>query len=186
LFVIGFGGLAFMIAKKMPEARRAQIAGDDKFAGFFYSFKKTISDRIKKNPRFKDFSWLDVAQKLLLKGRVVALKAENKINEYIMKLRQRAENQQNKDAAMLDNYWHDLKSMVKAKKNFNAVTIEPRDAEIARENTSASDEDLVARQSIESAAPAVKTAFPEQLTARSSRQKKRHQRKKKVNDPFRW
>jgi len=44
----------------------------------------------------------------------MVLKIENKINDYILKLHQQAEVKRGKNTEILDNYWHDLKIMVKS------------------------------------------------------------------------
>ncbi|NCB64435.1 MAG: hypothetical protein EOM52_12750, partial [Clostridia bacterium] len=95
--------------RKRAEAERAAFP-----AGVFSGLKNWIVGRIKRRSSMKDFSWIDFSQKQLLKIRVAVLKIDNKINEIAGKLRQRAEKKRQEEQIAGDNYWQDLKNVVKA------------------------------------------------------------------------
>ena len=111
----GIAGAGSIIARKMPQAVKTLEAERAAFpAGVFSGLKNWIVGRIKRRSSVKDFSWIDFSQKQLLKIRVAVLKIDNKINEIAGKLRQRAEKKRQEEQIAGDNYWQDLKSVVKA------------------------------------------------------------------------
>jgi hypothetical protein len=182
VFIGSVAGAGAIAARKMPQAmREAQLSPEAKLLNFRAAAKGWFAARIKSNRYLKDFSWIDFVQKQLLKARVLAMKADNKINDCTAKLRQRAENQKKKEEALLDNYWHDLKTMVKARKPLIVVKDSKKSSEINPESKHGS---LVA----DKAEPITeREAMPEQEISRQFRSKKRHNsKKKKIKDPFQW
>jgi len=117
IFIASVAGIAIIVRRTMPRVQQvAESSSQIKQINLAESLKTTLVALIKKNPHLKDFSWMDFMQKILLKGRVLVMKAENKISDYILKLKKRSEEQQKKEATLLDNYWHDLRTIVKTKK----------------------------------------------------------------------
>lgn len=198
LFGIGIAGAVSILIRRMPFAQRtAAIPGSAEAVNLGQAAKNLCVAGIKKVPFFRDFSWLDFVQKMLMRGRVMVLKAENKINEYMTKLRQKAEVERAKDGEVLDNYWHDLKSMVKAK---NPIMHQDRaagqnatlDGEGKLEQVDVRAAITQAQAQIETVQLSVaKVALPEETQKahnqnQSQTYKKRGARKRKFKDPFQW
>ena len=105
ILVVGVAGTATILARKMPVARRTAVTSIElNAANFSQAAKGWCAARIKKMPYFRDFNWMDFLQKMLMRGRVLVLKTENKINDYMLRLRQKAETEKQKDGQVLDNY----------------------------------------------------------------------------------
>lgn len=176
---------AVIFARKMPQAMRmADSRRELGAAGLFFGVKNWFAGKIKEDRRLKDFSWRDLAQKQLLKARVLVLKAENKINDYMVKLRRHSETQHRESEIAADKYWHDIKNIVKSKKTALQKTadglIQGKTVEI---KTQKKDSGGIG----ETESIVVKTALPDQASAKTSRPKrKRVIRKKKTADPFAW
>jgi hypothetical protein len=183
LVLVGsIAGAGSILVRKMPRAiKTLEIEESSGRFGWRAGFA-WLSAKIRQNPRLKDFSWLDFLQKKLLKIRVAVLKVDNKINDFAAKLRQRAEKEQRKDGgeATADNYWRDLKTIVKNKQSLSAA----KKHKIA---TIAAGADGQVERADEDALPVKRVVTPEQTTAKVGRTKKRRlNRKKKTGDPFAW
>ncbi len=190
--VAGAGGI---IVRKMPQALRSvEMSGAEGFAHWFGGLKNWLVAGIKRNPRWRDFSWLDFSQKQLLKIRVAVLKVENKIGDYTDKLRQRAQKQQKENEAPEDNYWRDLKNIVKTKQlpqdknDKNKLKIsgyKPEIIDVVKKDAKDSAVEIVA---ISKSEPMVnRVAIPEKTHSKTARpKKKRVVKKKKTKDPFAW
>ncbi len=173
-------GLFAFVAKKMRIAEQVAVKpGDIDLAGLGKTARNWLEAKVKTAPGIRDFSWMNFVQKILLKGRVMTLKAENKINDYMVKLRQRAEEQQKKEEALLDNYWRDLKTIVKTKK-----PLYRRDAKTSV--VELDPETKTGPAAGTATAVTVKTALPEPLPKSPQHKKKHHAKKKKYRDPFQW
>jgi hypothetical protein len=188
-------GLLSIVARRMPSAKQAsEGASSLKMAHLWMGLKSWIHARIKKTPYFKDFSWLDFLQKQLLKVRVLTLKTENKINDYTVRLRQHAENQQKKDETFFDNYWHDLKTIVKTKKlvpiqknsdTLGCIGDNREKSSVFKVTNILPAESMIEKKSTEMTIGRV--VMPEAVAQKPFHQKKRHQsKKKKFKDPFQW
>ena len=168
--IVLFGSIAGLFAviyRKMPALKQIpKESGVSARADFWTKLKSWSVLSFKKIPYFRNFSWLDFLQKILLKGKLLVLKTENKLNEYMLKLRQRAENQKQ---ALPDNYWHDIKTTVKTKK--------PLDQ----------DEQVVAAGAANAALPD-NSALPEsEMEKNEIHSKKKHfHKKRRFRDPFKW
>ncbi|MCU0653141.1 MAG: hypothetical protein MUD10_02680 [Candidatus Pacebacteria bacterium] len=187
LFIGSAAGVVAIAAKKMPALNEIPEKSDLKVLGTFGAFKKWLAFKVKSNPKLKDLSWIDLAQKTLIKGRVIVLKTENKLNEYMVKLRQRAESQQKEKEALLDNYWHDLKTIVKTKKI--AVGKNPKGGvetlTVARPTGEATVHSEISEFPAEE--EGMKTVFPEESSQKHHHKKKKHSGfKKRFRDPFSW
>jgi len=78
-----------------------------------FNLKRTLlklKEKIKILNPFKDFSSEVFLQKILSKIRILALKIENKIANYLQKLREKS---QKKKAKENDHYWKELKKSTK-------------------------------------------------------------------------
>lgn len=201
LFIGSVTGVVLFIVKKMPATDQLpEKSGDFRLVNALGGAKNWFGSKIQKVPYVKDFSWIDFAQKALLRGKLVALKAENKINDYMVKLRQRAENEKKKEEALLDNYWHDLKTIVKTKKNagkglkrIEAETesgLEDRAVDEVSLNSVNDLAESTEKQAVlsEKSEPMIgKVVMPEQLFPKHMHNKKKHHsKKKKFRDPFKW
>jgi hypothetical protein len=193
VFLGGVAGAAVIFGRKMPAARKAvETSPEAKLAGLGVSMKNWLASKIKQSPRFKDFNWIDFAQKRLLKIRVVVLKTENKINDYMVKLRHHADEQKKKEEVLLDNYWRDLKTIIKTKKSLPEKKGSKR---TAQELQAAGKDPFQVGEMIEAEAHEVAKAeprigrvvMPEQIAPKISNKKKKHNHQKRhFKDPFSW
>ncbi len=181
VFFGSIGGAGIIIARKMPQAMRiADSRREFAPASLFLDAKKWIAGKMEQSERFKDFSWPNLAQKQLLKARVVVLKAENKINDYMARLRDHSNGRHEDGQAAADKYWYGIKNIIKTKQEFAKKPAEAKAVEIKSAKIGLSEPAGV--ESI-----AVKTVFPEKKAAKSTRPKrKRSAKKKKTADPFAW
>ncbi len=201
LFIGSAAGAITFAAKKMPAADQLpEKARELRLASVFGVINNWMVVKIKKTKYFKDFSWIDFVQKRLLKTRVIVMKAENKINDYMVKLRQRAEDQKNKDEALLDNYWHDLKTMVKTKKPLvvkGVQSLETGASELAQTisvkigGAISGEKPVSVQKSVSNIEPMIgRVVMPEDVIQKPAhQQKKRHSsnsKKQRFRDPFRW
>jgi len=204
VFIGSIAGMAAIILRRMPTAKQAsERSADFKLANIVSGLKIWIEAKIKATPYFKDFSWIDFLQKHLLKAKLLILKAENKVNDYILRLRRRAEAQSAKEEARLDNYWHDLKTIVKTtkksvlskktakNKSREAVSEDEPIAEAAMafENPALDDIRAAAKKTI--AEPMIgRVVMPESVIEKpAAHQKKKRPaggKKRKLRDPFSW
>lgn len=199
LFGIGVAGAGTILFRRMPFAQRtAAIPGSAEAVNLGQAAKNLCVAGIKKVPCFRDFNWLDFVQKMLMRGRVLVLKAENKINEYMTKLRQKAEAEREKDGEVLDNYWHDLKSMVKTKNPMRRSAA--ADGEDALPESEGRPEEVDVHAAITQAQAQIETvqlsvtkvALPEEpqkaqtQNQSQTQKKKRGTKKRKFKDPFQW
>jgi len=187
VFVGSVAGAGSILVRKMPQAIKSVEAAEssDRF-GWRVGFAWLLA-KIKQSPRLKDFSWLDFLQKRLLKIRVAVLKIDNKINEFAAKLRQRAEKQRHQGQAPADDYWRDLRTIIKTKQlpagaRKTKIVDNPADPEIVAVSQSPVEAGAVGED-----APMIKRSVtPEQSVAAVKGKKKRTSRKKKSGDPFAW
>ncbi|MFA6375809.1 MAG: hypothetical protein WCX69_00200 [Candidatus Paceibacterota bacterium] len=204
IFVGSIAGMVMIGMRRMPTAKQAsERSADFKLANIIPGLKVWVEARIKKTPYFKDFSWIDFLQKHLLKAKLLILKAENKVNEYIVRLRQRAEAQSAQKEARLDNYWHDLKTIVKttqksvlSKKNTNnkiqeAVKGEKikADHSITLEKPTIVENDIDVKKS--ASEPMIgRVVMPEDVlekpVAHQKKKRSANSKKRKLRDPFSW
>jgi hypothetical protein len=108
-----------IVARKMPALAQIKCLPQvtEQKAGWPAAIRLWIVSRLKQVPLFrewfKDFSYTNFLQKLLLKVRVMMIKLENKTGFYLEKLRLQAKEKQ--EAAASDNYWSDIKNIIKNK-----------------------------------------------------------------------
>jgi hypothetical protein len=183
IFLGSTAGMITIAVRRMPSAEQvSERAGDFKLADMWIGIRNWLETRIKKIPCFKEFSWMEFLQKRLLKIRVLALKTENKINEYMTKLRQRAEEQKKREEALLDDYWKDIKTIVKSRRPVRgakrSVESEPG---TAQESAAA----VISGTNVgpETAGQTMSERAPSGAVRQKIRQSKK---KKKFRDPFQW
>ena len=108
--IILFGsllGIGMILFRKIPDLIELPEAPTR------FNFKKTLLNfkgKIKVLNPLKNFSSEVFLQKILSKIRILALKIENKIANYLQKLREKS---QKKKAKENDNYWKELKKSTK-------------------------------------------------------------------------
>jgi|GEM_PF-701050 len=201
IFAGSVAGMFTIVARKMPTAKQAsERSADFKLANLVSGLKNWLETKIKKTPYFKNFSWIDFTQKQLLKAKLLILKAENKINDYMVRLRQRAEEQGKKDEALLDNYWHDLRTIVKTKKPIlvkkNSKSEADKEIMISEADKPVAAKKTVARLETEFSA---KTELPEMAVgkvvmpedviekpAHHQKKKRANSKRRRLRDPFSW
>lgn len=201
VFVISAAGAATILVRKMPSARRMAVTSVElNAANFTQAARGWCVARLKRVPYFRDFNWVEFLQKMLMRGRVLVLRAENKINDYMLKLRQKAEAEKQKEGQVLDNYWHDLKTIVKTKKldsRHATHEIEAAATGVETEFGIKSTQPLAAQtpdSALEimvdaSAATVSRVVMPEDTVSANqaqSHKKKRSAKKRKLKDPFQW
>ncbi|MFA5432967.1 MAG: hypothetical protein WC319_08870 [Candidatus Paceibacterota bacterium] len=109
VLIVSFLGLSFLIIKKVP-ALKAMPEPEAIFLK--KDLKKKIREKtkevIKENSNFLEA----LLHKILSKIRILSLKIDNKMSDWIKKLRDRSV-ERTKD---FDNYWKEIKASVKKKK----------------------------------------------------------------------
>lgn len=176
----GIAGAGSIIARKMPQAVKTLEAERAAFpAGVFSGLKNWIVGRIKRRSSVKDFSWIDFSQKQLLKIRVAVLKIDNKINEIAGKLRQRAEKKRQKEQIAGDNYWQDLKNVVKAGQSASGKKAKSPAAEFRGEDSHNSECPAAGAEGQKRGPEIKRVAMPETEGARSRKTRKRAPKRKK-------
>ena len=178
-FIGGIAGAGSIIARKMPQAIKALEADRAAFpVGAFAGIKNWIVGGIKRRSSMKDFSWIDFSQKQLLKIRVAVLKIDNKINEIAGKLRQRAEKKRQEEQIAGDNYWQDLKNIVKAGQSASGKKAKSPAAEFRGEDSHNSERPAAGAEG--QRGPEIKrVAMPETESGRPQKTRKRVAKMKK-------
>jgi len=105
--ILSFLILVFLIFKKVPDIRN--IPESDSIF-----FKKELREKIKiktKKVTKESANFLEaLLHKLLSKVRILSLKADKKLSDWIIKLRERSKKKK------IDSYWADIKESVNKKK----------------------------------------------------------------------
>jgi hypothetical protein len=110
ILIVSFLSLSFLIFKKMP-ALKAMPEPEAIF--FKKELKKKIRAKTKEVMEKRSNSLEAILHKLLSKIRILSLKTDKKMSDWIIKLRERSI-ERTKD---FDNYWKEIKASVKKKKN---------------------------------------------------------------------
>lgn len=104
ILICSFLGIGILIFRKIPVLVKlpdSNLPATPTFSPV-YLYKKLI-EKIKNIPGLKSFSFEIFLQKLLSKTRILTLRIENKIANYLQKLREKARKKND------DNYWQELK-----------------------------------------------------------------------------
>lgn len=103
-------GLGVMVWRKIPVLAELPEVSEGPREGLWLRLKNKIF-----NLSFiKDFNFLAFLQKILSKFRVLTLKTESKTADWLQKLRQKTQKQDN---FKNDNYWQELKNSTNNKAN---------------------------------------------------------------------
>lgn len=189
-FFIGGAIAVTIIVRKMPQA----IAGVGIDRGSRLGWRANviqIVEKIKHHPRVRNFSWMEFLQKQLLKARVAILKIDNKINDLTAKLRKRREKKNQENQVAAENYWRDLKGIVKSKKF--SPRVKTKSAAMAETVIIEGVDASTSRESLKEALAVKKTALPEILEQRHVKASKKQGAKRKKTrikaenkNPFSW
>ena len=107
--IVSFLCLSVLIFKKIPELK----AMPEPEAIFLKKeLKKKIKERTKEVIKERSNSFEATLHKLLSKIRILSLKTDKKMSDWIIKLRERSVDR----TKNFDNYWKEIKASVKKKK----------------------------------------------------------------------
>jgi methyl-accepting chemotaxis protein len=110
VLIVSFFCLSFLIFRKIPAVK----AMPEPEAIFFKKeLKKKIKDKTKEVIKERSNSFESLLHKLLSKIRILSLKTDKKMSDWITKLRERSLER----TKGFDNYWKEIKASVKKKKD---------------------------------------------------------------------
>jgi len=110
ILIVSFSGLSFLIFKKIPVLREMP---EPEAIFLKKDLKKKIREKTKEVIKERSNSLEAILHKLLSKIRILSLKTDKKMSDWIIKLRERSV-ERTKD---FDNYWKEIKASVKKKKD---------------------------------------------------------------------
>lgn len=103
-------GMGVIIFRKIPVlVELPEISPQEKRGEALHFFQKGM-ERIKGISPFKSFSYEIFLQKILSKIRILNLKSENKIANWLQRLREKSQKKK-----LDDNYWEEIKKSTKKK-----------------------------------------------------------------------
>jgi len=106
IIFVGSGmGMLILIFPKIPLLRALPERGE-KFPPF-----EQIKRKVRRNTFFSSFSLEKTLQKFLLRIKILSLKFENKISDWLSQLRERKKEQEE-----IDDYWEKIRKATKQKK----------------------------------------------------------------------
>ena len=110
IFFVSFFGLVFIVIKKIPQLREIpENIQDVREKNFYQKIKNKVSEEFKKT--FSKISLESFFHKILSKIRIINLKIENKIANYLQQLREKQKRKKENKS-----YWQKLKETKKEKK----------------------------------------------------------------------
>lgn len=107
--VLSFLGLTFLILRKVPELKTMP---EPQFGFLRKDLKKKLREKTKEVLKENSNTLEGVLHKVLSKIRILSLKVDKKVSDWIIKLRNRSL-ERTKD---FDNYWKEIRASVKKKK----------------------------------------------------------------------
>jgi hypothetical protein len=108
LLVLSLAGLGVLVSRKVPEL----VAMPEPEGIFLKEETKTkIKEKAKEVLKNRSNSFEKFLQKFLSKTRILSLKAENKLSDWLRRLRERS-TERTKE---IDNYWKEIKTSIKKK-----------------------------------------------------------------------
>ncbi len=107
ILVASFCGLAFMVSRKIPA-----LAEMPEPVFIKEETRQMIREKTKEVLKERSSSLEKSLQKILSKTRILSLKAEKKLSDWIIKLRERSLERTVKD---IDNYWKEIRTSIKKK-----------------------------------------------------------------------
>jgi len=108
--VLSFLGLTFLILRKVPELKEMP---EPELSFLKKDLRKKIREKTKEVLKENTHTLEGILHKVLSKIRILSLKVDKKVSDWITKLRSRSL-MRNKN---LDNYWKEITSSVKKKKD---------------------------------------------------------------------
>jgi hypothetical protein len=109
VLIVSFLGLSVLIFKKVPALK---VMPEPEAIFFKKELKKKIKEKTKEVIKERSNSFEAGLHKLLSKIRILSLKIDKKMSDWITKLRERSLER----TKGLDNYWKEIKASVKKKK----------------------------------------------------------------------
>ncbi len=108
LLVLSLAGLGVLVSRKIPE-----LAVMPEPQGIFLKeeTKIKIKEKAKEVLKNRSNSFEKFLQKFLSKTRILSLKAENKLSDWLRRLRERSMERTKE----IDNYWKEIKTSIKKK-----------------------------------------------------------------------
>jgi len=103
ILIASLGGLFYMFLIKMPKV--AKLPADSLIGKQLVIAE--LEKGLKSIPVFKDISFYSILKKILLKIKIMALKAENQSNSWLESLHQRSQRAEKKTHN--DNYWKEIR-----------------------------------------------------------------------------
>lgn len=182
-------GIGSIIGRKLPVLVQLARVAPEKKKEEAGSAKTWTSRLVEKIPFLKDFSYLTFMQKVLSRARVLMLRLESKTGNYLQKLREQA--QTKKTEAANDDYWQDLKNLIKTKDYLRRRASVKRKGGIEEESELAADEDKDAAAVMQKAAQSAGSdgkvtgrSIIEKVTAIQPNRNDRRNRRKKATVMF--
>ena len=107
---VSFLGLAFLILRKVPELKEMP---EPEWSFFKKDLRKKIKERTKEVLKENSNTLEGVLHKVLSKIRILSLKVDKKVSDWLIKLRSRSLER----TKGLDSYWKEIRASVKKKKD---------------------------------------------------------------------
>jgi len=108
--ILSFIGLAIIILKAVPQLKEMP---EPEFVFIRKDLRKKIRDKTKEVLKENSNNLESVLHKILSRIRIVSLRVDKRVSDWILKLRSRSL-ERTKEG--LDNYWKEIKASVKKKK----------------------------------------------------------------------
>jgi len=107
--LISFTGLSIMVTRKIPQLKELPEPDNIFING---EFKKRLKEKAREVVRENGSSLEIVLQKVLSKVRIISLKIDKKVSDWIVHLRSRSLERTKE----LDSYWNEIKTSINKKK----------------------------------------------------------------------
>ena len=107
--LISFTGLSIMVSRKIPQLKELPEPDNIFING---EFKKRLKEKAREVVRENGSSLEIVLQKVLSKVRIISLKIDKKVSDWIVHLRSRSLERTKE----LDSYWNEIKTSINKKK----------------------------------------------------------------------
>lgn len=108
VLVLSFSGLAILVSRKVPELKAMP---EPEVVFLKKELRKKIKDKTKEVLKERSNSLESFLHKLLSKVRILSLKVDKKVSDWIVRLRRRSVER----GKGIDTYWKEIKASVKKK-----------------------------------------------------------------------
>lgn len=108
VLVLSFSGLAILVSRKVPELKAMP---EPEVVFLKKELRKKIKDKTKEVLKERSNSLESFLHKLLSKVRILSLKVDKKVSDWIVRLRRRSVDR----TKGIDTYWKEIKASVKKK-----------------------------------------------------------------------